>query len=164
MMDRRRFLWTGLAASAASVVGCGLSAVRSPSDAATTRPNILWLTCEDISPYLGCYGFKQAQTPNLDELAAEGVRFTRAYANAPVCAVARSAILTGMHSTTLGTHQMRSRPQLPAGIATYPALLRKAGYYCTNNSKTDYNSNLEREKHTLWDETSNKAHWRNRAI
>ncbi|MDP6505479.1 MAG: sulfatase-like hydrolase/transferase, partial [Planctomycetota bacterium] len=70
------------------------------------RPNILWLTCEDISPYLGCYGFEQAETPHLDALALEGIRFTHAYANAPVCAVARSALLTGMHSSTLGTHQM----------------------------------------------------------
>jgi N-sulfoglucosamine sulfohydrolase len=126
------------------------------------RPNILWLTCEDISPYLGCYGFEQAQTPNLDTLAARGVRFTRAYANAPVCAVARSALLTGMHSPTLGTHQMRCRPQLPKCIPTYPTLFRQAGYYCTNNSKTDYNSHFETEKKTLWDETGNKAHWKNR--
>lgn len=60
------------------------------------RPNILWITHEDISPYLGSYGFKQAYTPNLDALAENGIRFTKAYANAPVCAVARSTILSGM--------------------------------------------------------------------
>lgn len=129
---------------------------------AASRPNFLWLTCEDISPYLGCYGFEQAQTPNLDKLATRGVRFTRAYANAPVCAVARSALLTGMHSSTLGTHQMRSLPQLPTSIPTYPTLLRQAGYYCTNNRKTDYNSNYETEKKSLWDDVGNKAHWKNR--
>ncbi len=126
------------------------------------RPNILWLTCEDISPYLGAYGHKHAHTPNLDRLAKEGIRYTQAYANAPVCAVARSALLTGMHSPAIGTHQMRSRPQLPANIPAYPKLFRAAGYYCTNNVKTDYNSSFEGDR-TLWDESSRKAHYRNRA-
>jgi arylsulfatase A-like enzyme len=128
---------------------------------AAERPNILWITCEDISPYLGCYGCPEAKTPNLDRLAAGGIRYTRAYANAPVCAVARSAILTGMHSSTLGTHQMRSYVRLPETIPAYPKLLRQAGYYCTNNSKKDYNSNFGRDK-TLWDESSSKAHWKKR--
>jgi len=125
------------------------------------RPNILWITCEDISPYLGCYGFEQAQTPNLDRLAEKGIRYTHAYANAPVCAVARSTILSGMYASTIGTHQMRSRIQLPAEIPVYPKILREAGYYCTNNSKKDYNSNYENDN-TIWDESSNKAHYRNR--
>lgn len=125
------------------------------------RPNILWITCEDISPYLGCYGFEQAQTPNLDRLAEKGIRYTHTYANAPVCAVARSTILSGMYASTIGTHQMRSRMQLPEAIPTYPKILREAGYYCTNNSKKDYNSNYETDS-TLWDESSNKAHYRNR--
>ncbi len=128
---------------------------------AAERPNILWLTCEDISPYLGCYGCREAQTPNLDRLADEGVRFTRAYANAPVCAVARSTLLTGMHAVTLGTHGMRARTQLPTAIPAYPKLFREAGYYCTNNSKTDYNSSFEADK-SLWDESSGKATWKNR--
>ncbi len=128
---------------------------------AADRPNILWLTCEDISPYLGCYGFGQAQTPNLDKLASEGVRYTHAHANAPVCAVARSTLLTGMYSPTIGTHQMRSRVQLPAVIPAYPKIFREAGYYCTNNSKKDYNSNFERDG-SLWDESSGEAHYRNR--
>ena len=126
------------------------------------KPNILWITCEDISPYLGCYGFEQAETPNIDRLAEQGIRFTHAYTNAPVCAVARSTILSGMYATTLGTHQMRSLPQLPESIPAYPLIIRDAGYYCTNNSKTDYNSNFENEKHSLWDEVSKNAHWKNR--
>jgi N-sulfoglucosamine sulfohydrolase len=129
--------------------------------AAADRPNILWITCEDISPYLGCYGFEQAQTPHLDRLASQGIRFTRAYANAPVCAVARSTLLTGMHATTIGTHPMRCDRQLPATIPAYPKLFRKAGYYCTNNVKTDYNSNLNRDR-SLWNESSAKAHFRKR--
>lgn len=125
------------------------------------RPNILWITCEDISPYIGCYGFEQAQTPNLDQLAKNGIRYTHAYANAPVCAVARSTILSGMYASTIGTHQMRSRIQLPEVIPAYPKILRELGYYCTNNSKKDYNSNYENDS-TLWDESSTKAHYRNR--
>jgi len=138
-----------------------LAAIFGANGYAEERPNILWLTCEDISPYLGCYGFEQAQTPHLDKLAEQGIRFTRAYANAPVCAVARSALLTGMHSPTIGTHQMRSSVQLPDTIPAYPRLFRKAGYYCTNNSKKDYNSNLQNDP-SLWDESSSKAHWKNR--
>lgn len=126
------------------------------------RPNILWLTVEDISPYLGAYGHPLAQTPHLDRLAQQGIRYTQAYANAPVCAVARSALLTGMHSPALGTHQMRSRPQLPDQIPAYPKLFRQAGYYCTNNAKTDYNSSFLNDR-SLWDESSGKAHYRNRA-
>jgi arylsulfatase A-like enzyme len=125
------------------------------------HPNILWITCEDISPYLGCYGFEQAKTPHLDKLAEQGIRFTHAYANAPVCAVARSTILSGMYATTLGTHQMRTRTQLPSTIPVYPKILREAGYYCTNNVKKDYNSNLQ-DDNTIWDESSNTAHYRKR--
>lgn len=128
------------------------------------KPNILWITCEDISPYLGCYGSKEAFTPNIDKLSEIGIRFTHAYANAPVCAVARSTILSGMYASTLGTHQMRSRPLLPPDIPVYPKILREAGYYCTNNSKTDYNSNLEKEKKQIWNDTGSKAHWKNRPV
>lgn len=151
-----------------ATAGCLTSAILFgvSIDAAQTtesrRPNILWLTCEDISPYLGAYGHKHAHTPNLDRLAKEGIRYAQAYANAPVCAVARSALLTGMHSPAIGTHQMRSRPQLPANIPAYSKLFREAGYYCTNNVKTDYNSSFEGDR-TLWDESSRKAHYRNRA-
>jgi len=126
------------------------------------KPNILWITCEDISPYLGSYGCKEAQTPNLDKLADEGIRYTRAYANAPVCAVARATILSGMYATTTGTHQMRSSVQLPDEIPAYPKILREAGYYCTNNAKKDYNSNFEDDT-ILWDESSRKAHYKNKA-
>jgi len=125
------------------------------------RPNILWVTCEDISPYLGSYGCKEAQTPNLDNLANNGIRYTRAYANAPVCAVARSTILTGMYASTTGTHHMRSYVKLPKEIPAYPKIMRNAGYYCTNNSKKDYNSTFRRDT-SLWDESSKEAHYKNR--
>lgn len=125
------------------------------------RPNVLWITCEDISPYLGSYGFVQAHTPNLDRLAKRSIRYTQAYANAPVCAVARSTILSGMYASSIGTHQMRSKVPLPEEIPVYPKLLRDAGYYCTNNSKKDYNSPYNNDPE-LWDESSNTAHYKNR--
>jgi len=142
----------------AGLVACPALAADSPP---AERPNILWITCEDISPYLGCYGCREAQTPNLDRLASEGLRYAHAYANAPVCAVARSTLLTGMYSSTIGTHQMRCRVQLPAEIPAYPKILRESGYYCTNNSKKDYNSNFQSDP-SLWDESSGKAHYKNR--
>jgi arylsulfatase A-like enzyme len=128
----------------------------------TDRPNILWIVAEDISPFLGSYGYEEAHTPNLDALAERGIRFTHAYSNGPVCAVARATLLTGMHAPSIGAHQMRGRQVLPDEIPAYSRLMMKAGYYCTNNSKTDYNSNFEFIKDSLWDETSNKAHWKNR--
>jgi N-sulfoglucosamine sulfohydrolase len=154
MQSRRDFLRSSV--SAVAVLSAAAARPR-----AADRPNILWITCEDISPYLGCYGCNEAQTPNLDRMAAEGIRYTRAYATAPVCAVARSALLTGMHSPTLGTHQMRSYIQLPDSIPAYPKIFREAGYYCTNNSKEDYNSNFIRNP-ALWDESSKAAHYKNR--
>jgi len=126
---------------------------------ADDRPNILWLSCEDIGPRLGCYGDKLATTPNLDTLATRGVRYTNATVTAGVCAPCRSAIITGMYQTSLGTHHMRCRASLPEFVKPFPMYLRKAGYYCTNNSKEDY------QFHTppgTWDESSKKAHWKNR--
>ncbi|WP_298365938.1 sulfatase [uncultured Lutibacter sp.] len=125
------------------------------------KPNVLWITCEDISPYLGCYGFNQAQTPNLDKLAKQGVMFTSAFANAPVCGVARSTLLTGMYAPTTGTHNFRTNTKLPESIPAYPKVLREAGYYCTNNYKKDYNSSYETDR-SLWDESSKKAHYSTR--
>lgn len=128
---------------------------------AAGQPNILWITSEDnASHWLGCYGNPQASTPRLDALAAEGVRFTRAYSNAPVCAVARSTILNGAYAVTQGTQHMRSRHPIPERFRPYGAYLRDKGYYCTNNSKTDYN--FKGNDAAIWDACSNKAHYRNR--
>ncbi|HEX5790897.1 MAG TPA: sulfatase [Luteolibacter sp.] len=128
---------------------------------AADRPNILWITSEDnASHWLGCYGNTQAQTPRLDALAGEGIRFTHAYSNAAVCAVARCTILNGAYAPTQGTQHMRSRHPIPAFYQPYVSYLREAGYYCTNNSKTDYN--FKGNDKAIWDECSNKAHYRNR--
>ncbi len=124
------------------------------------RPNILWITCEDISPHLGCYGDERALTPHLDRLAQEGVVYLNAFASAPVCAVARSSIITGLYASSQGTQHMRCSGRLPEGVQTYPEMLRKGGYYCTNNVKTDYNLDIDHK--AIWDDCSSTAHWRNR--
>lgn len=123
------------------------------------RPNILWISSEDNGPQLGCYGDSYATTPNLDRLASKSLRFTQCWSNAPVCAPARTTIITGMWPTSLGAQHMRSEVRLPENVQLFPQLLRAAGYYCTNNSKEDYNV-IKAGK--VWDESSNKAHWRNR--
>ncbi|MFM8393803.1 MAG: sulfatase-like hydrolase/transferase, partial [Acidobacteriota bacterium] len=129
------------------------------------RPNILWISAEDISPDLGSYGDDYAVTPTLDQLAAEGMRFVNAFSTAPVCAPSRSAIITGMYPTTIGSLHMRSKAVPPAGVKAFTEYLRAAGYYCANNAKTEYNFEAppsNRPPETVWDETSNRAHWRNR--
>ena len=124
------------------------------------QPNILWISCEDISPQLGCYGVPHADTPHLDQLAAEGTLFTHAFSCHGVCAPSRTGIITGLSPISLGANHMRSRVRLPAEVRLFPQLLREAGYYCTNNSKTDYN--LEWNTKQVWDENSARAHWKNR--
>ena len=124
------------------------------------RPNIVWITCEDISPNLGCYNDDYAWTPNLDRMAEEGVLYTNAFATAPVCAVARSSIISGMYASSQGTQHMRCSGRIPAGVQLYPQLLRASGYYCTNNAKTDYNFDMDPK--SIWDGCSNTAHWRDR--
>jgi arylsulfatase A-like enzyme len=122
-------------------------------------PNILWITCEDISPHLGCYGDDFAITPNLDALARRGVRYTHAFATASVCSPARSCLITGLYPVSLGTQHLRSRVRLPDSVKCFPQYLRAAGYYCTNNVKEDYQFATPKE---TWDESSRKAHWRKR--
>ncbi len=124
-------------------------------------PNILWLTSEDNSPFLGCYGDTFATTPNLDKLASEGFLYTHAYANAPVCAPTRNTILTGVYACSGGNENMRSFYPKSDIVKTYPEYLRQAGYYCTNNVKTDYNLGNFDDK-SIWDDCSNKAHYKNR--
>jgi len=123
------------------------------------RPNILWLTCEDMGPQLGCYGDGYSNTPNLDALAQRGMLYLHAWSTAPVCAPARTAIITGMYPSSTGAEHMRSWVPFPQHLAFYPQILRGAGYYCTNNSKEDYNLINNGQ---VWDESSGKAHWKNR--
>ncbi len=121
----------------------------------------MWISCEDISPHLGCYGDPHAITPNLDALAEQGVRYTHAYTTAGVCAPCRSGIITGMYQNSIGTHHMRCNASLPEWLRPFPMELRDAGYYCTNNSKTDYQFSKPSAQQ-IWDDSSGNAHWRNR--
>lgn len=151
----------------------------APAQAATQPPppNVLWLSVEDMSPWIGPYGDRTVPTPNLDAFAAEAVRYDNAYADTPVCAPARTALITGMYPTRIGAMHMRVRSRskaagdeaygdlplyeaVPPGfVRCFPEHLRRAGYYATNNSKTDYQ--FVAPKWT-WDKSSNKAHYRDR--
>lgn len=134
-------------------------ATGSLTASAADQPNILWLTSEDHGPEMGCCGDPLARTPNIDELAAKGMIFSRAWSVAPVCAPARTAIISGVYPSSLGGLHMRSMVSMPPQMKMYPQYLRDAGYYCTNNSKTDYNL---REPGKVWDASSKTAHWKNR--
>ena len=137
------------------------SATKSSKPAADA-PNILWITAEDMSATLGCYGDKYAITPNIDGLAKQSVKYTNAFASAPVCSPSRACLINGVFATTQGAHPMRGYLKIPKYMNGFPSLMRKAGYYTTNNVKTDYNSgSAKRIIKASWNESSDKAHWRN---
>ncbi len=143
----RYVLWT-LALFTATVAGAA-----NDTSAETTRPNIVWIIPDDMSANFSCYGETAVDTPNVDKLAAEGVRFTNAFVTAPVCSTCRSAFITGMYQTTIGAHHHRSgrgkeKIHLPENISLVPKLFQDAGYHTTISGwpmdgkklgKTDYN-------------------------
>lgn len=135
-------------------LGALLSALPSlvyPDD----RPNIVWLTIEDTSDYeFGCYGAQEAQTPVIDSLAKKGIQYMNAWSVAPQSSPARSSIITGAYATTYAMDLHRNKQKTPSQIY-FPQLLREAGYFCTNNKKTDYNSGTPH--HICWDECSDNA-------
>ena len=126
---------------------------------APPRPNILWLVGEDISTHLSFYGDTQAKTPTLDKLARESVVYDNCWSCAPVCAPARSTLILGMLACSAGSQHMRSSVPPPEGHRLFPALLREAGYFTSNNAKKDYNF---KEPADTWDESGKTAHWRHR--
>ncbi|WP_145257936.1 sulfatase [Planctomycetes bacterium Pan216] len=124
----------------------------SSSAQADDRPNVVWIVADDLSPELGCYGYEGVETPNIDRLANEGVRYTRAFATAPVCSSSRSAFITGVYQTTTGTHHHRTadKPALRSPIEPLPVLMKRAGYFVSNGNssmkragKSDYNFAFE---------------------
>jgi len=141
---------------------------------AADRPNILLLMAEDMSPRVGAFGDSVAVTPNLDALAAEGVRYTQTFTTAGVCAPSRAAHILGMYQISTGTQHMRasSRPAggyrsvPPDGVKAYPELLRAAGYYTYTDDKLDYQFSgplAGSGPTTLWDEEGAEATaWRDR--
>ncbi len=140
-----------------------VSSLSSPAraeDHRQERPNFLWITCEDISPNLGCYGDAQAVTPNLDRLAARSLLYTEAFSATGVCATARSTLITGMYASSIGSQHMRCKTTLPDHIRPFTTYLRRAGYFCTNQSKQDYNFETPAD---AWDVGKGaKAHWKHR--
>lgn len=146
--------------SALLLILLGVFSLGNAYTQSTDKPNILWISVEDISSNLGCYGDVFAKTPVLDKLAKNGIRYTNAIASSPVCAAARSAIITGMYASSLGTQHMRCKGRMPEGFKFYPQVMQEAGYFCSNNAKTDYNLTYPPED--IWDDLGNSAHWRNR--
>ncbi len=154
--SRREFLKAG--ALTAAALAAHMPLTRAGEGA---RPNFLWLVSEDNNPFIHAYGDRLAHTPNIDALARKGLLYRNVYANAPVCAPSRFTILTGLYSQTCApANHMRAVAKLPPMLRTYPELLRSAGYYCTNNAKTDYNCDVDPAK--LWDASSREAHWKHR--
>ena len=128
---------------------------------AAKRPNILWITSEDNSiRWIGCYGAKNNATPNIDQLAKEGFRYTHCFDNGAVCAPTRSAWITGMHAISNGTQPMRSGYSIPESIRYYNEQLQQAGYYTGNWTKTDYNLR-GRSPTEAWD-TKKQFGWQDR--
>lgn len=136
-----------------------LSSTNCSTLLADDRPNILWLSTEDIGPHLGCYGDPDANTPSLDAFAKRSMVYDYAWSNYPVCAPARTTIIGGVYAAANGAGNMRSAVKIPSDMKLFPKYLREAGYYCTNNSKEDYNY---LETKGTWDESSKKAHYKNR--
>ncbi len=131
---------------------------------AQDRPNILWITIEDTSPhFIGCYGNADAHTPNIDRLATEGVRFTGAFSTNTVCSPSRTALITGVPTFEAGTGHHRSKYPVPDFMHGFPYYMQNAGYYTSNNFKTDYNvAGAKSYIADAWDESSRTAGWWNR--
>jgi N-sulfoglucosamine sulfohydrolase len=172
----RRLVNARVAAALATALANSIGAPSADAQQATlrpsTRPNIVWISNEDMSPHPGAYGDALARTPVLDRFAAESIRYTSAFTTAPVCAPSRAAIITGMYQTTIGAQHMRTTedrvPELPGPylavppfyVKAFPEYLRAAGYYTSNRAKTDYQFGVP---FTIWDDLGANAHWRNRA-
>ncbi|HNY13911.1 MAG TPA: sulfatase-like hydrolase/transferase [Bacteroidales bacterium] len=159
-----------LGLSVASLLASNAFAQQPPK-----RPNIIWISTEDMSPHLGCYGDKVAITPNIDRLASQGIRYTNVFTTAAISAPCRAGIITGMYQTSLGCMHMRTTSYRrsadnpvqftavpPHYVKAFTEYMRVSGYFCTNNSKTDYQFAKDPVPASIWDECNNKAHYRNR--
>lgn len=156
---------------------CSCYAQQAVSEKSPIRPNIVWIVCEDMSPHLSSFGETVIKTPNLDQLASDGIRYTNAYTVAGVCAPSRNSIITGMYPQSIGGDNMRNylanpTPEdlqysplppysivPPVYIKGFSEYLRMQGYYCTNNAKQDYQFEAPA---TMWDESGPTGHWRKR--
>ncbi|MBN2665860.1 MAG: sulfatase [Bacteroidales bacterium] len=161
-----------------SLIGLGAASLLSAaaySQQTPRQPNILWISTEDLSPHFNCYGDKTVKTPNIDRLASQGIRFTNVFTTAAISAPCRAGIITGMYQTSIGCMHMRTTSYRrgvdnpvaftavpPHYVKTFTEYLRTADYYCTNNSKTDYQFAKDPVPASIWDECSRTAHYRNR--
>jgi len=154
---------------------CWIALIGSAASAAETRPpNILLILTEDLSLRLGSYGDPVAKTPRLDRLAREGVRFTNAFATAPVCSPSRAALITGVYAQSIGSQHVRTSRAWdvpgkgksfkylavpPPDVKAFPELLRRAGWFTTNHRKTDFQFG---DPFTIWDvyDPDEMIHWR----
>jgi len=152
-----------------------LLAVNSAGQQQHKQPNILWISTEDLSPHFGCYGDKVAKTPNIDRLASQGIRYTNVFTTAAISAPCRAGIITGMYQTSIGCMHMRTTSYRrgvenpveftavpPHYVKAFTEYMRTAGYYCTNNNKTDYQFSKDPVPASIWDECSRTAHYKNR--
>lgn len=160
---------------AGAVLPFNAMAQQTKQAAKPARPNILWISTEDFSPHLGCYGDNVARTPNLDRLAAQGTRYTNVFTTAAISAPCRAGIITGMYQTSIGCMHMRTTSYRrsvdnpveftavpPHYVKAFTEYLRAAGYYCTNNNKTDYQFAKDPVPASIWDDCSKTAHYKNR--
>jgi len=162
-----------------SLLGLGaasLLAATSAGQLSQKQPNILWISTEDLSPHFGCYGDKVAKTPNIDRLASQGIRYTNVFTTAAISAPCRAGIITGMYQTSIGCMHMRTTSYRrgvenpieftavpPHYVKAFTEYMRVAGYYCTNNNKTDYQFAKDPVPASIWDECSRTAHYKNRS-
>jgi len=166
MINIKHFLGIGAASLLVS---------NSSAQEAVKRPNIIWISTEDLSPHMGCYGDQVAKTPNIDRLASQGTRFTNVFTTAAISAPVRSGVITGMYQTSIGCMHMRTTSYRrgvenpieftavpPHYVKAFTEYMRAAGYYCTNNNKTDYQFSKDPVPASIWDECSKKAHYKNR--
>ncbi|MCW2364591.1 arylsulfatase A-like enzyme [Sphingobium sp. B7D2B] len=166
LLVRKHLMGRGLTTRRQIVAGMAALATATGAQSAVRAtkgdlPNILWIVSEDNNPFIGAYGDPLAHTPVIDGLANEGILYRNVYSNAPVCAPSRFGILTGVYPESCGpAHHMRARAHLPGFIRTYPELMREAGYFCSNNAKTDYNCDVKSD--AIWSAQGPQAHWRGR--
>lgn len=158
------------------ISAASLIAANTASQQPQKQPNILWISTEDLSPHFGCYGDKVARTPNIDRLASQGIRYTNVFTTAAISAPCRAGIITGMYQTSIGCMHMRTTSYRrgvenpveftavpPHYVKAFTEYMRTAGYYCTNNSKTDYQFAKDPVPASIWDECSRNANYRNRS-
>ncbi len=159
----------------AGIFTLSLFSLHSSAQQPIKRPNILWISTEDLSPHMGCYGDKVAKTPNIDRLASQGIRFDNVFTTAAISAPVRAGMITGMYQTSIGCMHMRTTSYRrgvenpveftavpPHYVKAFTEYLRASGYYCTNNNKTDYQFSKDPVPASIWDECSTTAHYRNR--